>query len=302
MIKKALKHLFHSMGYALKPVHRKSFFGGDGLRTFRIGRFQLLANKNHTIEFNMRQFPFYNLNLPRLARFVEGRFPGAAVVDIGANIGDTAAFIRNMSDAPVICIEGNDYYFGLLEKNTQSIPNVTLIKTYLAEKTTEITGKPTFVEGTSSILEGEDRIRLVSFDDLAKDPAHDFSRVKIIKTDTDGYDMMILRGAMDFITHHKPVLFFEYDREFLRQQKDPGIDTLRTLANAGYHRILFYDNQGRFIVALTTEDFDSVIQMHDYIEGYKAPFEFYDICFFHKDDDEMARAFVGSEMRLNAAE
>ena len=94
-------------------------------------------------------------------------------------------------------------------------------------------------------------------------------------------------------------MFFEYDREFLDKQNESGIDVIETLFSIGYKKILFYDNYGRFILSLTSENITSIRQLHDYIKGYKAPFEFYDICLFHESDDQLADSFISKENSIN---
>ncbi len=44
-----------------------------------------------------------------------------------------------------------------------------------------------------------------------------FIHTKMVKIDTDGYDLIILRGGLKYLETSKPVLFFEYDPYFLQQ-------------------------------------------------------------------------------------
>ena len=296
MIKNLIKKVFHSYGYALKPIHKKPFFSfNDKLVKIKIGKFNLIANQNHTIEFNIKNFPFYNLNLPRLIEHLNNNNKKGKIVDIGANIGDTAAFIRNIVNLPIICIEGNDYYYDLLKKNTAQFKDIHYFKKYLSEKSESIMANISFSIGTSSLENGNAETELISLDDLASQNLELFRDVSLIKIDTDGFDTKILKGAIDFIKKTKPVLFFEYDREFLDKQNESGIDVIESLFSIGYKKILFYDNYGRFILSLSSENITSIRQLHNYIKGYKAPFEFYDICLFHESDDELAESFILKE-------
>lgn len=296
MIRNFIKKIFHSFGYALKPIHKKPFFlSSDNLVKIKIGKYNLIANQNHTIEFNIINFPLYNMNLPRVIQHLVSYNKKGKIVDIGANIGDTAAFIRNVVNLPIICIEGNNYYYDLLIKNTAQFKDIYYYNNYLSEKSESIMANISFSIGTSSLEKGNAKTDLISFDDLANNNSDIFSDVILIKIDTDGFDTKILKGAIDFIKKTKPVLFFEYDREFLDKQNESGIDVIESLFSIGYKKILFYDNYGRFILSLSSENITSIWQLHNYIKGYKAPFEFYDICLFHESDDELAESFILKE-------
>jgi hypothetical protein len=47
----------------------------------------------------------------------EKKFSFLAVVDVGANVGDTACIIKTAEEVPILCIEGDEYIFDFLQKN-----------------------------------------------------------------------------------------------------------------------------------------------------------------------------------------
>src|ERR1700750_901372 len=55
--------------------------------------------------------------LGRLTTLVKKKFSFLAVVDIGANVGDTACIIKTAEEVPILCIEGDEYIFGFLQRN-----------------------------------------------------------------------------------------------------------------------------------------------------------------------------------------
>lgn len=302
MSKTLVKKLLAFFGIGINPVPKKYLFGANSLTTIRIGKYDLQLNKNHSLGYNMKHYPLYNQNLPRLVSFLKSSFPNVAVIDVGANVGDTVLFIKNREDVPVICIEGDPYYYDLLKKNTAQFPDVQTLQVFLSDKDEKLKAALHIDRGTLSVNEKAEgrEISVVSLDSIINANPARFADVKILKTDTDGYDMKILRGAWNFLAERSPVLFFEYDRVFLQQQNEEGIDMLRRLAGMGYYRIFFYDNYGRFITAVTLDQVDTVTALHDYIKGYKAPFEFYDLCIFHRKDDELALRFYSQEKLINA--
>ena len=58
---------------------------------------------------------------------VKKKFSFLAVVDIGANVGDTACIIKTAEEVSILCIEGDDYIFGFLQKNIAQFQNVTAL-------------------------------------------------------------------------------------------------------------------------------------------------------------------------------
>lgn len=302
MIKSLIKRILASFGIGVNLIPMRPLFRQQALKTIKIGKFDLRLNRNHTLGFNIKHYPLYNQNLPRLVAFLEQTFPGLSVIDIGANVGDTTLFIKNKADVPVICIEGNEFYSGLLKENTKSFDNVTVIRAFLSDKAGVFNARFQFDKGTMSVYQKTEgtEVAMVSLDDIINQHPALFSEVRVLKTDTDGYDMKIIRGAWNFLRTKSPVLFLEYDRVYLKAQGENGIDTLRQLADIGYYRIFFYDNYGRFITMLTMDCMAAIESLHEYIEGYHAPFAFYDLCIFHRRDDQVAMAFYKAEHEINA--
>lgn len=301
MFKEAVKKILAYAGIGIKPIPRQYLTGGKDLKKIKIGKYDLLINKEHTLDYNIRQYPLYNKNLPRLTSFMLQQTGGCTVVDVGANVGDTVLFIKNEADVPVVCFEGDPYYFKLLQQNVAQFSNVTCCCNYLAAKDSTLQADIDFSKGTSSINESSKGavINLIKFDTFYNNNKNLLDTVIVFKTDTDGYDLNILRGAWNFLKEKKPVLFIEYDRVYLSQQQEEGIDTLKKLADIGYDSILFYDNYGRFVVSLSLSQIDEVEQLHNYINYYNAPFAFFDLCIFHKDHAALAKEFITKEAQLN---
>ncbi len=56
---------------------------------------------SHQLRENINLYPDYNFNLPRIIKYVSERLSNVRIIDIGANIGDTVAFIKNYTDLPI---------------------------------------------------------------------------------------------------------------------------------------------------------------------------------------------------------
>lgn len=302
MITSSLKKILALFGIGVTPVQKRHLGNGKALHTIRVGNYDLKLNKSHSLPFNIKNYPDYNKNLPRLVRFLNQSYPGLSVIDVGANVGDTVLFIKEKANVPVICFEGDPYYSHLLKRNTAPFNDVTIFDFFLSDQDETIRVGFNIDQGTLSVKEeeGGKTVNLRSIDSIVSEKPQVFEKTKVLKVDTDGFDMKILRGAWHLMETNAPVLFFEYDRKFLHQQDEQGIDMLEKLADKGYHRLFFYDNFGRFITSLTVADMKAVQSMHDYIAGYKAPFPFYDIAFFHKNDETLALKFFEEEQHYTS--
>jgi hypothetical protein len=138
-----------------------------------------------------------------------------------------------------------------------------------------------------------------TLDKLVRDNVRLFSKSKVLKIDTDGYDLKIIRGSMDLIKQNKPIIFFEYDRTYLDAVSDKGLPTLSNLKELGYYGTVFYDNYGRFLLSTKLEDSNLLNQLDAYIEKRSGAFPYYDICLFHKDDTDIFDSLVEVEILIN---
>ena len=58
-------------------------------------------------------------------------------VDVGANIGDTAAIIRSVCPAPIVCIEGDEMIGRVLNENLYMLGDTTAVHVYLSDSREE---------------------------------------------------------------------------------------------------------------------------------------------------------------------
>src|SRR4029450_4515243 len=81
---------------------------------------------------------------------------GGAVVDIGANVGDSAAAVRSESEVPILAVEGDPRFYGWLVRNAARIGDVELEQSVVEEPE-----EGTFERGlgTARLVPGGDRLR-----------------------------------------------------------------------------------------------------------------------------------------------
>ncbi len=255
---------------------------------------------SHNLPTILKAYPQYSSNLGRIAKQVKQKYRELTFIDIGSNIGDSLAILRNKAEFPVLCIEGDNQFFSILTMNLEGFPGVYSENVYLGELTenklvsvNKSLGTLHFNEKNNSSV----NVRIEKLTDtLQKFKLFEFS--KMIKIDTDGYDCKIIRGAIEFITKAKPVILFEYDPYFLSKQKDNDLSIFKVLKDIGYKGALIYDNFGDYMISLDLGNTLLVQDIHSYFSGHGGS-RYCDICVFHSEDNDLWKAIRELEISIN---
>jgi hypothetical protein len=149
--------------------------------------------------------------------------------------------------------------------------------------------------GTGKLNSATDKIvQVQKLDDFFVQ--NNITDVKLLKIDTDGFDLKILRGGFKAIKESYPVLFFEYDANYLQEHLEDGISIFKSLSEIGYKRVLFYDNFGKLLISLNTADSEPIQQLHAYIKNGEGSFHYFDVCVCHEEDDDLANYIIQKEL------
>jgi FkbM family methyltransferase len=187
------------------------------------------------------QSRLYDRFLPVLSRHL----PKGWIVDVGANVGDTAAAIAKEGDNPIVCVEGNDEFYPLLVRNTAGL-QVRCI--YAIAGTGSYGGTLVRSGATARLKRSEAEIGAVRLDDLLNNSGVPSNEVVLIKTDTDGYDADALLSAERTIRTSEPLLFWE--NYFVDRVEERDLDSLyNAIAAWGYRYIWVFDNFGNLMLA-----------------------------------------------------
>ncbi|MEO8887422.1 MAG: FkbM family methyltransferase [Mucilaginibacter sp.] len=261
----------------------------------QVGNYSLLANGIHPVEDNLKYNKYYSRNLPRIAKYLESKYPTYGIIDVGANIGDTVALIRSHGvKQHIYAVEGEPTYVGMLKQNMGLFKDVTVFETFLGEATHRLDGGTEVTDGTARLNKNSGtQIQVTKLDDLATE--NNLQNIKLLKIDTDGFDFKILRGSLGFIKEQKPVIFFEYDAVYLEEQGENGTDIFASLHNLGYNTALFYDNYGKLLLSLTIDNTATITQLYNYMRKKESAFPYYDVCVFHKNDEGLANEVLAKE-------
>lgn len=204
---------------------------GDPLVRYPIGEIELELPLSHELPFYRKDHPQYSANVGRIAKEL-----GGPVVDIGANVGDTAAIIRNETDVPILCIEGDDRFFAILRRNASRFePPIELEHAFVGAPAHGLVERG---RGTARLVPGQGTLPVKSLTRILEEHPR-FAESALVKIDTDGFDVPIVLAELDLLARFKPVLFFEYDPHL---GADPAV--FERLREIGYTRADVYENTG----------------------------------------------------------
>ena len=267
-----------------------------------IGASRIRLPHGSLLKVYQRRFRRYDMALGEIARLARDHHPDLHAIDIGANVGDTAALIRKHADIPVLCIEGDARLLPLLRANCRPVGAAIEIE-------------PSFVGRSGSVVDlsrigaagmnaslvdavvpasqaGTGTARLASMAEIiARHPR--FERAGLLKIDTEGFDFDIIELSADFLAAAQPIVFFEYAPTFRPDTPDAGPAALRRLAELGYSHFLYYDNVGNFLLAVAADNLAQCDDLHSYLLGNERDgtvVHYFDICAFHARDAALAEA------------
>lgn len=287
------------LGFKLERSEKTNWPWGSPVVTTQVGRYFIEFPRINPLSTLYVAHPDYTSQLGRLASIIRKKYPAVAVIDVGSNVGDTACIIKSAEDIPLLCVEGDDFTFGFLEKNLKQFQNVVPHKLFLGEKTGRLPVRLEKSGWNTTILPGEAgaaSIQITTLDDFLATQKN-LENFKFLKIDAEGFDCAILRGAGKFIQTIHPVITFEYNRENMRLIGETGIDTLLMLRDWGYSKITFHDARGRFLCLASLEDTSLIMDLHEYVDDF-GDLYYYDITVFHRDDGDLAASFVEGERLL----
>jgi FkbM family methyltransferase len=236
----------------------------------------------------------YGLNLVELADSLAHRANGEfGFVDIGANIGDSALQVLNRVDGKALCVEGDDYWQRYLRMNTGEDPRVTIEEVMLSPSSVESAGVSARRQcGTTTFVpddQADGSTTWLSVDDL-RDRNPEFAAARLIKTDTDGYDPVLVPTLARAWSQSGPVLFFEFDPTLAREVGTDPDRLWGDLADLGYSRLAVWDDTGDPLGQLDVAEAPEAatgLEPRPRELGYS----FWDVAAAREDDAEAASAF-----------
>jgi FkbM family methyltransferase len=256
----------------------------------------------HSISSVLSQHPNYGRNLALVAAAVSAKYPGAPMIDVGANIGDTAILMRNVADSPILCIEASERYVFLCRLNLNATPGITVVQAFVdvgdssVGRIVEERGRP------GRVVRDASGVRSITLAEAAKEQG--FAGAKLVKIDTEGFDGRIIQAALPWIARALPVLFWELDLTADAANSGPGSHIFELLASVGYERFTFYSNFGDYVLTLRAAQTEELQDLSWYFgqrpnRNYVPPY-FADVCAFSARDADVHQSVREKERRLNS--
>ena len=231
--------------------------------TYRVGSTDIVLPAGHALPKYRARWHLYDEPLRYVAEALRALDPNFRAIDIGANVGDSAAAIGVQGSrsvpTPVLCIEGDPAYLGYLRRNARALgPQVEVEASFVGTDSGSLAlDQLRRHDGTTSAAEALSTPSHLS-DHAASDPGTaipvrrldaivelhpSFRGAELMKLDTDGFDFSILLANEDLLALTGPVLFFEYLLES-PEDAERAQTCMDMLASIGYADFLVFDNFG----------------------------------------------------------
>ena len=254
----------------------------------RIRGIDMVLPRRHVLPYMARPGSPYAQNLVDVAVELGQRVDSLVVLDIGANIGDSALLMLDSVDCRIVCVEGDPQWLTYLHKNLGSDRRVAIEPALVSADASSQFVEVVHAEvGTSHVVPsregGTPTLPLEQL--MAKHP--ELREVRLVKTDTDGFDVKLALASATVFADSRPVIFFEYDprpTRVLTPELEPS-DIWDGLADEGYEFGIVWTNGGHFLGSGSVRDLterSKLLEEPDHQLGYG----FWDVAVAHRDDAE----------------
>jgi FkbM family methyltransferase len=177
--------------------------------------------------------------------------PMPTIFDVGANVGQSVEEFQKYTKQPVIhAFEPGEAAFRQLQNNHGTSPNVRLNNFALGSKSGQLELIENDYSTLSSFLEpGRDALGDVgnrrsvfvqTVDEYTRE--HAISSIDVLKIDTQGFDLEVLKGAQRMLLAHR-IKLLVVELTFVQMYRDaPRIDeVLRFIYENGFETVALYN-------------------------------------------------------------
>lgn len=210
---------------------------------------------SHQLPIYLLQNPFYDSLLKRLGDFLRNTDGYIKCIDVGANIGDSIAAINQDIADKFIAIEAHPKFFYYLKKNWGHSSNITLIHSFCSSSLENTFYSIQEKDGTAVIKKDKSEIAITTTTiDFIIMNDNGFNDFNLLKIDTDGNDLEVLKGAKNAIRLNLPVILFECYMFEDNNYIENCLETMSFLREIGYNKCLLYDNFGYLICKINLDN------------------------------------------------
>lgn len=260
---------------------------------YLIGKHSITLPASHMLPIYQAEHKLYDRILPFLCRTLTD--PKALIIDIGANVGDTAYAMAQVCNNKIICIEPEPSFFSLLCKNLDALPyDKSRFEAYQCLiGTGHFNGILIKSDSSASVQNvGRDSQKLpfITLNQFCLKARIETNEIQLIKVDTDGFDGDVLLSGLEVIERWHPLLFWENQIDNSAQHQS-FLTLYKELEKLGYCTLWIFDNFGAPIMA--GAGFNALKNISDYLEilngKYSArTFHYVDVLACSQANDERA--------------
>ncbi len=256
---------------------------------------KLRAPLSHELPHYRHSHERYALNVATLAQLVSETNEASTMVDVGANVGGTAALVRSTAPRlPILCIEGDPGFADLLKHNVGGWPGVDIhAPCLLAERSGTIAERLEPSRGTATFnSDGGTGVSVSSLDDVLDRYAR-FLNPSLIKSDTYGLEARIMAGAARTHERARPVLFLEHAPRLLSACGSDGLELLGRLREYEYGAVVVYGTFGDVLCLADIQNVRLFDDLHHYVSH--RPSFYIDLAVFPLDRSRNAQELYRRE-------
>lgn len=232
---------------------------------------------SHKLLFYQKEFPLYDRQLSKLCHWLGKKLDRKVnVIDVGANVGDT---VRNIGikEAFYLCIEGDVSFSKYVKYNLKGY-DYAIEKVFLNDEKSTSRFVVESSNGTGHLKKAEDtsdEINLITLDELIETKYSNIG-FDLLKIDTDGFDFKVIRGARNCLRKWHPLLFFEWDKAYCKEQGEDPLSIFPILDGLGYKECILFDNFGNVFSNMDTNNTTLLKSYIDNTIGDGLPY-YYDV-------------------------
>jgi FkbM family methyltransferase len=267
------------------------------LVSMRVGSYLLEVPERHFLAKEGRFQKHRDLCIGITAKYLGLKYPNSQAIDIGANIGDTAAIIATYSDLKLVLVEPSEYYFNILQRNAERLGREYEVIQAFISSGEVLNGSLSTRGGTASFEQSENKADVIYSKRL-----NEFVNIntRLIKTDTDGFDFRILNEGIDCIAAVKPAILLENDIRSVHAL-DESTNLYGKLCGAGYRYFVLWDDTGLHITS--TSNISQVLHLNLFLlnshnqakeTGRLPPIWNYEVLCLHETDKDIYEEVTSS--------
>lgn len=284
---------FRSTAVRLRTMWPRRYDLGNGAK--------IALPRGHLLDWYRHIYPRYDEPLRDVATLIARKYGRLRVIDIGANIGDSAALLSAVAgDVSVLCIEGNPDFLPYLRRNVSALPNVEVAPVFVGATALDDSIRIQTARGTAALstdpgtgVHVEIRPLQLILDDFPK-----FEAFELLKIDTDGWDAQIILSAEGILAASGACVYFECDPTLSAGGAVELLNVYKMLCRVGYTRFHIFDNYGEMMLSLAGSEVARFRELLRYASksgnrGKSVPY--FDICAFSGRDldlsDQLSKSY-----------